>query len=100
MDHYELYGRRKASGVPGLTPPNILLIDLRESISQCAEEVTNCSFWPPDLLVPFGLLCLLLLCVMTRVEEWKIPITKRKSRRLLKFEKYNTSLDAEWIFGM
>lgn len=79
----------------GRTPPNILLIDFRDTVTRRADEVTNwlkrlilrarspCSFW-------FGLLCFLLLRIMTRVEEWKISITQRKSRRLLKFEKYNT----------
>lgn len=91
----QLLGRRKAFVLSRYTPPNILLIDFRETVSRRADEVTNgpkqlilsarcpCSFW-------FGLLYFLLLRIMTRVEEWKISITQRKSRRLLKFEKYNT----------
>lgn len=56
------------------TPPNILLIDFRDTVSRLAEEVTNwlkqlilrarspCSFW-------FGLLYFLLLRIMTRVDR-------------------------------
>lgn len=88
-------GSKKVLLLSRYTPPNILLIDFRESVSRRAHEVTNwlkqlilrarcpCSFW-------FGLLYFLLLRIMTRVEEWKISITQRESRRLLKFEKYNT----------
>lgn len=95
MGNHQLLGRRKALALSKYSPPNILLIDFRETLSRRTDEVTNwlkqlilrarspCSFW-------FGLLYFLLLRIMTRVEEWKISITQRKSRRLLKFEKYNT----------
>lgn len=95
MGNHQLVGRRKALALSKYSAPNILLIDFRETVSRRADEVTNwlkqlilrarspCSFW-------FGLLYFLLLRIMTRVEEWKISITQRKSRRLLKFEKYNT----------
>lgn len=95
MGNHQLLGRRKALVLSRYTPPNILLIDFRETVSRCADEVTN---WL-KLLIPrarspcslrFGLLYFLLLCISTRVEEWKISITLRKSRSLLKFEKYNT----------
>lgn len=80
MGNHQLLGRRKALVPSRYTPPNILLIDFRETVSRRADEVTNwlkqlilrarspCSFW-------FGLLYFLLLSIMTRVEEWKISIT-------------------------
>lgn len=95
MGNHQLLGSREASALSRYSPPNILLIDFRESVSRRADEVTN---WPKQLVLrarspcsfSFGLLYFLLLRIMKRVEEWKISITQRKSRRLLKFEKYNT----------
>lgn len=69
--NHQRLGRRKALALSRYTPPNILLIDFRETVSRRADEVTNwlkllilrarspCSFW-------FGLLYFLLLRIMTR----------------------------------
>lgn len=38
---HQLLGRREAWVISRYTTPNILLIDFRETVSRCAEEVTN-----------------------------------------------------------
>ena len=65
MGNHQLFGRSQALVLSRCTPPNILLIDFRETVSRRADEVTN---WLKQLIprarspCSFGLVCCTFCC--------------------------------------